>query len=223
MRAPTRRAFARHIAGTAAAALGGGSALLAGRAGAQEAVAEGRDFIGIDKPVQMPKDGRIHVVEFFWYGCPHCYAFEPHLEPWVRRLPPDVSFRRVPYGFDEALRETHQRIYFTLEVLGLVEALHAKVFDHFHRLHRPINTRQDMLNFAHDYHADVAKVGAAWDGFAVATRMRQAKAECESYGVDFVPLVGIQGRFLTTPRTDADGPRALAAAGLLIDRVRKGG
>ena len=80
-----------------------------------------------------------------------------------------------------------------------------------------------MLVFAQDYHLDVAKVGAAWDSFGVATRMRQAKAECAAWGVDFVPLLGIQGRFLVTPRTDADGLRALAAADTLIDRVRKGG
>ncbi|MET0382771.1 MAG: thiol:disulfide interchange protein DsbA/DsbL [Burkholderiaceae bacterium] len=218
-----RRDLSRRLA-SLAGAFGAGRLMLAARpAAAQQALVEGEDYVRIDKPVDVPHDGKIDVIEFFWYGCPHCYAFEPFIEPWIARLPPDVRFQRVAYGFDEVLRERHQRVFYTLEALGLVDALHSKVFDRFHRQRKPIDDEAGMLQFARDNGLDAVKVKDAWSSFAVATKMRRAKALCEAYGVDFVPLVAIQGRFLTTPRTDRDGPRALAAADSLISQARKEG
>jgi protein dithiol oxidoreductase (disulfide-forming) len=217
----TRRTLARRLAG--AAALLASSATLAPAARAQGNLVPGKDFIQLDKPVPVPGQGKIEVIEFFWYGCPHCYAFEPFLVPWVAKLPADVHFRRVPYGFDEVLRETHQRVFCTLEALGLVDAMHEKVYARFHVEKKPIDSEADMLNFASLNGLDVAKVKAAWSSFAVDAKMKQYKALCEAYTVDFTPVLGIQGRFLTTPRTDKDGPRTLAATDSLINLVRKGG
>ena len=222
------RNFSRRDASLRLAGLVGGAGTAASlfaptRASAQRPLVEGQDFITIEKPVDVPHDGKIEVIEFFWYGCPHCYAFEPFIEPWAAQLPPDVHFKRVAYGFDEVLREVHQQVYCTLEAMNLVDAMHAKVYDRFHRQKKPINSEGDMLQFAREEHLDVDKVRATWRGFAVESRIRKAKATCQAYSVDFVPLIGIQGQFLTTPRTDQDGPRALAATDNLIARVRKGG
>ena len=221
MRPLTRRELALRLAATAAGA--GGLALAPGPAAAQQRLVEGRDFIRLDRPAQVPSDGHVHVVEFFWYGCPHCNAFEPSLEAWVAKLPADVRFRRVPYDYDEALRENHARIFCVLEALGRVDDLQAKVFDRFHRQHRPIDDLATMTDFAHDNGLDVARVRAAWNSFTTDTRLKEYKAECKAYGVDFVPLLGIQGRFLTTPRADSDATRALVATDTLINLVRRGG
>jgi len=215
-----RRELSLQLASVAALATFG---LRPGSAAAQGQLVEGKDYATLKKPVQLPHTGKIEVVEFFWYGCPHCYAFEPALEPWVAQLPPDVHFKRVAYGFDEALREVHQQVYYTWEALDLVGTMHPRTFDRFHKQHKPINTEADMLEFAGESGLDVAKVKAAWSGFSVQTKLRQAREFCDSYGVDFVPQLGVQGRFLTAPSMAGDGPKALAATDSLIARVRKGG
>lgn len=213
-----RRELTLRLAGAA------GLAALGVRAGAASVpgLVEGQDYAVLKQPVHLAPTGKVEVSDFFWYGCPHCYAFEPVLEPWAAKLPADVHFLRVAYGFDEALREVHQQIYYTWEAMGLVEQMHAKTFDRFHKERKPINTEDDMLQFATESGLDAAKVKAAWEGFGVHTRLAQAREFCDNYGVDFVPQLGIQGRFLTAPSMAGDGPKALAAADSLINLVRKG-
>ena len=212
-----RRDLALRLAGlAAAAALGPRPAAAAGRR------VEGQDYAALKTPVALPATGKVEVVEFFWYGCPHCYAFEPLLEPWVAKAPADVHFRRVAYGFDEALRELHQQVFYTWETLGLVEAMHAKTFDRFHKQKKPIDSEAAMLQFATESGLDAAKVKEAWNGCSVQTRLRQARRFCDDYGVDFVPQLGVQGRFLTAPSMAGDGAKALAATDSLIALVRKG-
>ena len=159
------------------------------------------------------------MIEFFWYGCPHCFAFEPTLEPWIAKLPADVHFRRVPVQFD-ALKEIHQRIYYTWEALGLVDAMHTKTFNRFHVQHKPINSEEDMLAFAQENGLDVAKVKQAWESFGVARRA-QARQLSEDYRVDGVPMIGIHGRY-TYGAVDGRPDLCLASStDALIDRVRR--
>ena len=86
--------------------------------------------LGSPAPTEAPA-GKVEVLEFFWYNCPHCNAFEPELAAWLKRMPKNVAFRRVPVAFN-ANFVPQQRLYFSLEALGLVEKLHAKVFDAIH-------------------------------------------------------------------------------------------
>jgi thiol:disulfide interchange protein DsbA len=179
---------------------------------------EGRDFFTLAKPIAVPGDGKIEVVEFFWFGCPHCYAFEPVLEPWIAKRPADVNFRRVPVGFT-AIQETHQRVYYTWEALGMVEAMHMNTFMRFQIQRKPIDSLDDMVAFAQQSNVDAAKVRATWNSFGVQTRCQQAKRLVDDYGVDRTPEMGIQGRF-----TAVGGPASmLAATDWLVDRVRHGG
>src|ERR1700756_3340656 len=164
---------------------------------AQGAPAEGRQYTRLGQPLPTPA-GKIEVIEFFWYGCPHCFAFEPTLEPWVAKLPADVHFRRVPVQFD-ALKEIHQRIYYTWEAMGLVGAMHTKTFNRFHEQRKPINSEQDMLAFAQENGLDVAKGKQTWESFGVGTKGAQAKQLSDDYRVDGVPMIGIHGRYTTSP------------------------
>jgi len=214
-----RREFSLQLAGLAGAAALASLGLPA-RA-ADGTPVDGKDYTRLSKPLPMNATGKVEVVEFFWYGCPHCFAFEPTLEPWAAKLPPDVHFVRVPVAFD-ALKEIHQQIYYTWDALGLVEQMHRKTFDRFHVAHKPINREDDMLAFAKENGLDAAKVKAAWESFGVQTRMHQAKRLSEDYGVDGVPEIGVQGRFTTSPAMG--GPvAALATTDYLINVVRKGG
>ena len=123
-----RREFSLQLAGVAGMAALSGLGL-PGVAFAQPgAPAEGKDYLKMKTPINLPRTGKVEVIEFFWYGCPHCNAFESTIEPWIAKLPADVHFRRVPVQFD-ALKEIHQQVYYTWEALGLVDTMHKKTFD----------------------------------------------------------------------------------------------
>jgi thiol:disulfide interchange protein DsbA len=201
----------------AASALALGS--FAGPLLAQGAPVEGRDFVRVAQPVPVP-EGKIDVVEFFGYWCPHCNAFEPQLEAWVQKLPAYVSFRRMPVLFNAA-QETTQRLYFALEALGLVGTLHRKVFTAFHVEHKRFNTEADVAAWARDVGADPAKILDAMKSFSVATKLRQARTLAEGFRIDGVPTLGIQGRYMTSPSIAGTADRALATADALIAQLRK--
>jgi len=107
-----RREFSLQLAGASGIAALSGLGL-PGAAFAQGTPVEGKDFTRLPTPINLPRTGKVEVIEFFWYGCPHCFAFEPTIEPWIAKLPADVHFRRVPVQFD-ALKEIHQQIFYTL-------------------------------------------------------------------------------------------------------------
>jgi len=216
-----RRRFSLNLAaGAGALALAGAG--VPGRARAQDAAPlEGRDYQVLPRPLAVPADGKIEVIEFFWYACPHCFAFEPLLEAWLAKAPADVRFRRVPVGFD-ARKQVHQRIYYTWEALGLVEQMHLKTFTRFHVQKKPVDTLEDMLLFAKENGLDAAKVDAAWRGFSTDVRCKEANRLTDAYGIEYMPEMGIAGRFAAVAQP-AQGPASvLASTDWLLDRVRHG-
>jgi len=216
-----RRGFSLNLAaGAGALALAGAG--LPGRVGAQGAEPlEGRDYQVLTRPVAVPADGKIQVIEFFWYACPHCFAFEPLLEGWLAKAPADVRFRRVPVGFD-ARKQVHQRIYYTWEALGLVEQMHVKTFTRFHVLKKPIDSLEDLLLFAKESGLDPTKVDAAWRGFSTDARCKEANRLTDAYGIEYMPEMAIAGRFVAVAQP-AQGPASvLASTDWLLDRVRHG-
>jgi thiol:disulfide interchange protein DsbA len=227
-----RRRFTLQLAGTAGLAWLGATPLHA-RAAAQPAL--GKEYLKLSPPVAISTGGKVEVIEFFWYGCPHCYAFEPEIEPWSAKLPADVRYRLVPYDFGQGPdtpRGVHKRIYYVWEVLELVGAMHKKTFDRFHKDRRPINTLDDMLKFCAENGVDAAKVKDAWGSFGVETKMRQATTTCDEYQIHSTPVIGVQGRFETEPGMvgqanpgldeHALGEKTLAVADYLIALARKG-
>ena len=120
----------------------GASALLGATAcGAQTSAKpqEGKDFVALDKRAPVDAQGKVELVEFFWYGCPHCNAFEPQLHAWLKNLPKDVQFRRVPVAFRTEM-VPEQQLFYSLEALNEVERLHIKVFQTIHVDNQPLNT-----------------------------------------------------------------------------------
>jgi len=205
-----RRRFALQAAALACAASG-----LPARAQAPGFVpTEDRDFRVLARPVAVPATGKIEVIEFFWYACPHCFAFEPALEGWLARLPSDVGFHRVPVGFD-ARKQTHQRIFYTWEALGQVDQMHVRTFTRFHVQRKPIDSLADMLAFAQESGLDGAKVQAAWNSFGVQARCREALRLEDDYGISEMPELAIGGRFVALAR-----PGVLITTDALINRIR---
>jgi thiol:disulfide interchange protein DsbA len=217
-----RREFSQQLAGVAgvAGAVALSSLGLPGLALASPAApVDGTDYDKLKTPLNLPRTGKVEVIEFFWYGCPHCNAFEPTIEPWIAKLPADVHFRRVHVQFN-ALQEIHQRIFYTWDTLGLVDRMHAKTFARFHVEHKPINSESDMLAFAQENGLDVAKVKSTWDGFGMTTKIAQAQQLTDDYRVDGVPMIGIHGRYTTSPSKNGRS-ECLVTTDALVAQLRK--
>jgi protein dithiol oxidoreductase (disulfide-forming) len=182
---------------------------------------EGKDFVRLPAPAPVAAPaGKVEVVEFFSYGCPHCYAFEPLLEPWVKKLPADVAFRRVPAAFNAAW-EGLAKIYYALEATEQLEAMHKRVFAAIHVQRQKLDKEADIAAFVKSAGGDDAKFLDAYKSFGVATKLRQGKQLAEAYKIDGVPTLGIHGRWFTAGSLAGTHERALAVADQLIQRARK--
>ncbi len=211
-----RRDFSRTLAG---AALG---LTAAGVARAQGAPKEGTHYVRLQTPaaVTLPADKKIEVVEFFWYGCPHCYAFEPTLEAWVKKLPADVAFRQVPVGF-MAVHQQHQRLFYALEEMGALATMHRRVFAAIHQQNRRLGNEADIVAFANANGIDGAKLAESMKGFGVSTKATRARQLTDAYKIDGVPALGIHGRFYTAASLAGSHERAVVVADHLIQLARK--
>jgi thiol:disulfide interchange protein DsbA len=201
----------------------GAALLLAATAPSAQGAApvEGRDFVRLNTPAPVPGGGKIDVVEFFSYGCPHCYTFEPTLEQWTKKLPPDVAFRRVPVAFSGPF-EGYAKLFYALEALGLQDSLHKRVFAAIHVQRQRLDKEADLAAFVQGAGGDGAKFVEAYKSFGVATKVRQAKQLSEAYKIDGVPTLGIHGRWFTSGSLAGTHEKALTVADALIQRARKG-
>lgn len=200
-----------------------GSLLLSTAAKAQTRIpVEGQHYVKVSprQPTLDPK--RIDVIEFFWYGCPHCNSFEPALDAWQKKLPADVSFRRMPVAFREVPFVLHQRLYFAIETLGLIEPLHRRVFYAMHVEHNRLDTQEAIGDFVAKNGVDKAKFLDVMNSFGVHSKARQAAALSAGYRIDGTPSLGIDGRWFTSGSLEGTNEGALQVADYLIGLVRKG-
>ncbi|MBE7420229.1 MAG: thiol:disulfide interchange protein DsbA/DsbL [Ideonella sp.] len=188
---------------------------------AHGAPVEGRDYVRLAQPVPVASSGKIEVVEFFGYWCPHCNAFEPTLDAWARKLPPDVALRRVPVAFSAA-QEPYAKIYFALEAMGQLQAMHTKVFAAIHVQRHRLEKDGEIQAFVAANGIDGAKFIETMKSFTVASKLKQARQLAEAYRIDGVPTLGIHGRYFTSPSLAGGSDEALKVADQLIQRVRKG-
>lgn len=216
-----RRTFLhQHALGAAALAAAGGMTLGTVPAAAQGGFVEGRDYRRLGNPAPVPGHGKIDVVEFFWYGCPHCNALEPALDAWAAKLPADVAFRRMPVVFG-ALHEAHARLFFALEAMGQLPTVHKRVFAALHVQRRRLDKPDDIIAFVAEQGVDKAKFTEAYNGFGAASKVRQSQQLAQAYALDGVPALGIAGRFLTAGSMAGSNERALQAADFLIAQSRR--
>jgi protein dithiol oxidoreductase (disulfide-forming) len=206
---------------SAAAVLGASALAWPHLALAQRKIEEGKDFRALDKhaPVEAPA-GKIEVVEFFWYSCPHCNAFEPKLQAWLKKLPPDVAFRRVPVAFRDDF-VPQQRLFYTLEAMAKVDELHSKVFAEIHQNRQPTDREDRILAFAEKNGLDRAKFQELYNSFNVSTKARKAKQLQDQYEVDGVPALGVAGRFYTDGTLAGGMDQALQVVDYLVAQVRR--
>lgn len=214
-----RRDFSLALASTGAAVT-----LSSSLAQAQSARAfqEGTDYLALDKRASTEAGvGKIEVVEFFWYSCNHCNAFEPALEAWIKKVPKDVAVRRVPIAFRPDF-EAQQRLYYTLEAMNKLDSLHAKVFYAVHVEKQTLNTAPAIFEWVAKQGVDKTKFETLFNSFSVASKARKATQLQNDYKIDGVPTLGIAGRFMTSGSMTQTMARALEVTDFLVAEVRRG-
>lgn len=201
----------RVLTGLAAAGvmLAGGPALAA-------QPAEG--YVAIDPPHATAAGERIEVLEFFQYGCPHCRAMEPLIESWLAKQKDDVALFRVPVAFNAAM-EPWQRLYYTLEGLDKLE-LQQAVFSAVQVERNPLNTRERVLEWAGKQGLEQDKFAAMYDSFGVGTKVNRANQLIKSYGLQSVPTLVVDGRYMTSPALANGYQESLVKVDELIAKVR---
>jgi protein dithiol oxidoreductase (disulfide-forming) len=199
------------------AALGWPHALLAQARRPQE----GTDYLALDKRVATEAGpDKVEVIEFFWYSCPHCNSFEPRLDAWVKKLPPDVVLRRVPVAFRDDF-VPQQRLFYTLEALGKLDELHGKVYHAVHAERNPLNREDQILDWAASQGLDRGKAKELYNSFSVSTKARRATQVQDAFKVQGVPSLGIAGRYYTDGTLAGTMERALQVTDYLIGEARK--
>ena len=164
---------------------------------AQRAFTAGKDFIKLDKPVATDAPaGKVEVIEFFWYSCPHCNAFEPAFEAWVKKAPANLVVRRIPVAFNASF-VPQQKLYFALEAMNLLPKLHTTVFRAVHVERKPLNKDDAIFEWIGQQGVDVAKFKEAYNSFNTANMLRKATQLQDSYRVEGVPSMGVGGKYYT--------------------------
>ena len=181
---------------------------------------EGKDYKRLDKPVAPDAAaGKVDVIQFFWYSCPHCNVFEPMFDAWAKAAPKDLSIRRVPVAFNGSFIP-QQMLYYTLEGMGKLDALHAKVFRAIHV--DKLNLAKDIFAWVGQQGVDAAKFKEMYSSFTVASQVRRATALQEGYGVEGVPSMGVAGRFYTDGTMAGSMQTVLQVVEHLAGVARKG-
>jgi len=154
----------------------------------------GYETLSPAQPTQNPD--KIEVIEFFWYGCPHCYTFEPLLEKWVKSLPENVEFIRKPAVFNETWGK-HAKAYYTAEALGVVDKIHADFFDAVQNKKDKLETEEQLAKFFVAHGVNETEFHEAYNSFLVDAKMRQAPIMASRYGITGVPVIIVNGKYKT--------------------------
>ena len=185
-------------------------------------VEEGFDYRVL--PLTQPIDakGKVEVIEFFWYGCPHCYEFEPELKGWIKRQNKDVVFKKVPIAFREELMP-HSQLFYALEALGKGDTLNDKVMFAMHRENKRLLNENEIADWVAAQGVDRNAFLAAYRSFAVLSKARAANQLGNAYRIDGVPTVAVQGKYITSPSIAGSRAKAVNIMDFLVNKGRKDG
>jgi thiol:disulfide interchange protein DsbA len=190
---------------------------------APSAMAQGNfQFTELKPPQPVETQGKqVEVIEFFWYGCIHCYNLEPLIETWSKKLPADTQFRRVPAVFNQ--RWGHDAaVFYTLEAMGLLDKLHRPLFDAIHR--DRLNTADEPAFSAwlQKNGVDAKKFMEAMKSFGVQSKTRRAVQLTTAYKIDGTPAMAVQGRYTVSADQGRSREGLLDTVNYLVEQVRKG-
>lgn len=209
-----RRQFSLSTALLGAAGLGSLPAFAQGQPTAPQ---EGQQYVKLPTAVDLDTPpGKIEVLEFFWYSCPHCNSFEPMFEAWKKAQPEDVLVRRVPIAFQQNNNFVpQQKLYYTLEAMNLLDKHHLSAFRAVHVERKRMNSDDAVIAWAKDQGIDEEEFKKMYNSFTVSNLIRRATALQNGFDVQSVPSLGVAGKYYT----DGTMARNLANALLVVDHL----
>lgn len=182
-------------------------------------VVQGKDYLELPTPMPVAVAGKIEVIEFFGYWCPHCNELEPKLEPWVKALPASVNFRRIPVAWQDG-HIPYQKLFYALEAMGASIDIHQRVFKAVHEQHLPLGSEAALATFATAIGVDRVKLAEAMKGFSVSSKLGTANQQAKSYQIEGVPTLVVNGRYATSPEMAKGDVQALRVVDALIQRTK---
>ena len=199
-------------------AVGAMSAMTSAHASPTAPVA-GTDYTVLQSPQPVDPTGKIKVIEFFWYGCPHCNEFDPYLEAWVKKQGPDVVFKRVPVAFRDDFIP-HSKMYHALDALGLADKLTPAVFNEIHVKKNYLLTPEAQATFLATQGVDKKKYMDAYNSFSTQSDLKRDTKLMADYKIDGVPTLAIQGKYETGPATTNSLPGTIQVLDFLVTQIR---
>jgi protein dithiol oxidoreductase (disulfide-forming) len=180
----------------------------------------GKDYtvLSSPQPVEVPA-GKIEVIEFMWYGCPHCNEFDPFLEDWVKKQGPDVVFKRVPVAFRDDFIP-HSKMYHAVDALGLAQELTPKIFHEIHVNKDYLLTPEAQAAFLSKNGVDPKKYMEAYNSFSTQTALQRDTKLMNDYKIDGVPTLAVQGKYETGPAQTNSLPGTIQVLDYLVGQVR---
>jgi thiol:disulfide interchange protein DsbA len=161
----------------------------------------GKEYQVLAQPQQTDAPaGKIEVTEFFFYSCPHCNKLDPFITEWVKKQGNAISFKRVHVDFGQG-QQPLQRMYYTLEAMGKLDELHARIFKAIHQDRQILRTDADMLDFVTKNGVDKMKYLEISHSFGIESKMRRAKSLQDAYKIEGVPTLFVDGHYMTSPST----------------------
>ena len=158
----------------------------------------GKDYLILNPPQPTDTGNKVEIIEFFWYGCPHCNSLQPALIEWLKNKPADVEFRRVPAVLGQSWIPLTQTFY-TLEALGLTEKFHHDVFSAIHKDKIKLQDPNTLFDWVAKRGVDRKKFMDTYNSFGVRSRVQRAIEMSRSYDVPGTPAIVIDGRYITAP------------------------
>ena len=177
----------------------------------------GKHYLELPMPQPVETGDKIELREFFWYGCPHCFALEPSLNTYVKKLPANVRFVRTPGVGSNWMVQA--QAYYTFEVLGVIDKVHGDFFKAWHVGNRHMNDMNSIAQFAVEHGVDKAKFIETSNSFGVRMRLEHAKDQNVKFMIDSVPMLVVDGRYLTSPGLAGSEKAAFEVVDFLIKKA----
>ena len=168
----------------------------------------GKDYTLVKPPQPTETGNKIEVLEFFWYGCPHCYHLQPSMEAWLKHKPADVELRRIPAVFQDSWIPL-TKAYYTIETMGLVDKLHQEMFNALHRQRLPLVTPESIFDWAATKGVDRKKFADVYNSFGINGRTQRSIELTRKFDIPGTPALVIDGRYLTAPSRTLKADRSV--------------
>jgi len=188
---------------------------------AQMAFVEGVDYQRIDPAVPTSDPARVVVTEIFWYGCPHCFRFEPFVDKWAESLPDGVVFEQVPSAINAAWT-VHARAFYAFKMMGVQDQIHKKLFNAIHVQRQRLNSLDSIAEFVAEQGFDEKEFRQQYASFPVDSLVRKGKQKELHYGLEGVPTIIVNGKYRTSGVMAGNFGRLLQIIDFLVAEELKG-